>query len=62
MASAKAATAPGIGIVVVEAARSSGCPVTHDNGRVIANGTRYASTTDDARFRVIREAIAITRA
>jgi hypothetical protein len=49
-----------MGIVVVEAARSSGFPVTHDNGRVIANGTRYASTTDDARFCVIRDATAIT--
>jgi hypothetical protein len=61
IASAKAASAPGIGIVVVEAARSTGFPVTHDNGRVIAHGTRYASTTDDARFRVVREAIAVTR-
>jgi hypothetical protein len=49
-----------MGIVVVEAARSSGFPVTHDNGRVIANGTRYASTTDDVRFCGIRDAKAIT--
>jgi hypothetical protein len=60
MARARAATAPGIGIAVVAAARSSGLPVTHDSGRVIANGTRYASMTDDARFRALSEAILVT--
>jgi hypothetical protein len=52
--------APGIGMVVVAAARSSGFCVTHDNGRVIASGTRYASATDDTRFRALRETIGIT--
>jgi hypothetical protein len=60
MARTKAATAPGMGIVVVAAARSAGFPVTHDKGSVIASGTKYASMTDDARFCAFRESIGIT--
>jgi hypothetical protein len=49
-----------MGIVVVAAARSSELPVTHDKGKVIAKGTTYASTTDDARLRALREYIGVT--